>query len=150
MKKITAILFAFVMVGLSSCSSSDDDNNSINAGSLIGKWRKIQTGLLVNGEIEWKDSVNFSGCDLDIFEYLENGSHTQTYYRDDYTGGCIEEQSIATWSLKNNELTMNFEDDGLDIMEIEIKENQLILKEDFFEDDSESTLIIEYTLLTRI
>ncbi|MCD7939846.1 MAG: lipocalin family protein [Bacteroides intestinalis] len=120
--KTFRILAAFVMavmcVGLSSCSKDDDneDKPTIEQANLIGKWQSTwqRTHEIVNG----KEVVT------------SDEAHTNSLWEFKADGTCIEDDSTtpAHWSLKDNKLTITYNDGYSDVVTVnELTANKLIL-----------------------
>jgi hypothetical protein len=93
MKKI--ILLLITIVSLSSCSSNDDDNPSLNA--IIGNWQL--KSMTENGEERSNDCSRKS-----TVTFLENGNGSNISYDENYDGNgnaTCENQDNGTFTWEN-------------------------------------------------
>ena len=96
MKK-TILLLAFVSFALFSCSSSDDNNSSIDTTQLVGTWL-LESAKLDGEEVGSSDEARFTS----------NGRAFYTYYNFGTNGQDITEN--ADYSLNGNTLTVTYDD----------------------------------------
>ena len=132
MKK-SILLFAFVTFSLFSCSSSDDNNSSIDTTQLVGTWL-LESAKLDGDEVGSSDEANFTS----------NGRVFYTYYNFGTNGQDITEN--ADYTLNGNTITVTYDDadpgNETDTFQIlELTSSKLKLKST----DSEGTLIEIYT-----
>lgn len=115
---LAAFVLAVVCMSLSSCSKDDDNSEKpvIEEANLIGKWQSTwqKTHEIVNGkEVITSDEAYTNGS----WEFKADGT-------------CIEDNSNETskWSLKDNKLTITYNDGYSDIVTVnELTANKLIL-----------------------
>lgn len=132
MKK-SILLFAFVTFSLFSCSSSDDNNSSIDTTQLVGTWL-LESATLDGDEVGSSDEARFTS----------NGRAFYTYYNFGTNGQDITEN--ADYSLNGNTITVTYDDadpgNETDTFQIlELTSSKLKVKST----DSEGTLIEIYT-----
>lgn len=108
MMGIAMALFSFSMA-----SCGDDDDEVGSADELIGTWSVIhEEGYSkANGEIEesWNDDY-------------EEGKETLIFKEDHTVGGTYLSDKGLTWSYKGNKLTIKWENDHEDSMELTVLE----------------------------
>lgn len=116
---LTALVMAVVCMSLSSCSKDDDNENekpAIEQANLIGKWQSTwqKTHEVKDGkEVITSDEAYTNGS----WEFKEDGT-------------CIEGNSNGAthWTLKDNKLTITYNDGYSDIVTVnELTANKLIL-----------------------
>ncbi|CAM4119198.1 lipocalin family protein [Flavobacterium antarcticum] len=108
MKKIKALMFAFVLAGMTvvSCSSDDDSGP---APTIDGKWTQTQTTVTVNNAAPQKFiyDENTVGCDKNYYEFAAGAVFKDVVY---FKQGGDCQQSVATpgtWAKNNNTLTIS-------------------------------------------
>lgn len=99
MKK-TLLLFTVFLLSVASTGCSDDDDNPVDAGNLIGKW-------LLTGEYDGDDSgwdYDWSNYEITL-EFHTDGTGIYGFYKKGnlYNNGTTP----FTWSLDANTLTMS-------------------------------------------
>ena len=115
---LAALVMAVVCVSLSSCSKDDDNEDKpvIEQANLIGKWQSTwqKTHEIVNGkEVVTSDEAYTNGS----WEFKADGT-------------CIEYDGAtpARWILKDNKLTVTYNDGYSDVLTVnELTANKLIL-----------------------
>ena len=132
MKK-TILLFAFVTYTLFSCSSSDDNNSSIDTTQLVGTWF-LESAKLDGEEVGSSDKVQFSSTNRAYFTYFGYGNN----------GSDITDN--ANYYISNNNITVSWDDpepgNETDTFQIlELTSTKLKVKST----DDEGTLIETYT-----
>jgi hypothetical protein len=75
MKKI--ILLLFTIIFLFSCSDSDNTTTETSSTLIVGKWKLLQIGYLVNGQEELENYTNLCGLSYDV-EFFDTNLF-QTY-----------------------------------------------------------------------
>ena len=96
MKTCNLLLALFLLVGLGSCGSDDDGNESAETNRIVGEW-KIQS-LTIDGE-----SVLITDCEAQSgISFNANGSFTSTDFFEDETEECISEDSNGNWEYRGN------------------------------------------------
>ena len=115
---LAALVLAVVCVSLSSCSKDDDNEDKpvIEQANLIGKWQSTwqKTHEIENGkEVITSDEAYTNGS----WEFKADGT-------------CIEYDGTtpARWTLKDNKLTVTYNDGYSDVLTVnELTANKLIL-----------------------
>lgn len=114
MKKVKALLFAFVLAGMSVVSCSSDDDNG-PAATIDGKWNQVKTVISVNNvptpEIPYDGDEE--GCDKDYVEFAGAGVFNDVIYFDPAgIEDCqIDMLDAGTW-VKNG-TTLTISNDGV-------------------------------------
>ena len=113
MKKFKALLFAFVLTGMTLVScSSNDDGPAGPAPTIEGKWNQIQTVVTINGTaVPTTYDSNEPGCTKDYLEFATASIFNDVVY---FKQSGVCQQSIATpriWTKTNNSLTISGDTD---------------------------------------
>lgn len=135
MKKLNVNCFLFILFNslfiLSSCSSSDDGENStvIDESKLLGKWELYR----------YLDSTNEEGYGLhdhacasnkDYWEFLATSSR---YFHKSWDPECNPFSADGNWSISNGQLTIaaqdEFESFTITYEIVELTDTKLIVKE---------------------
>jgi hypothetical protein len=114
MKKIKALMFAFVLAGITVVSCSDDDSGP--APTIDGKWNQVKTVVRINNgpgtDIPYDD--NQAGCDKDYVEFASGGVFNDVVYID--PAGSVDCQADmldpGTWT-RNNDILIIVNDGDL-------------------------------------
>ena len=131
MKK-NILLIAFVTLLLSSCSSSDDNNFSIDTSKLNGTWL-LESATIGGEEVGSSYKIQFTSTERAKFYYLNPTSNT-TFGPDTIENG--------DYSLTNNTLNISWDEGGSSQYQIlELTTTKLKLKSF----DLGETLIEVYT-----
>jgi Lipocalin-like domain len=135
MKK-SILLFAFLTFSLFSCSSSDDNNSSIDTTQLVGTWL-LESAKLDGEDVDSSYKVQFTSAERAKFYYRNPTSNT-TFGPDIIENG--------DYSLNGNSFTITWDDSDpgneTDTFQIlELTSTKLKVKST----DSEGTLIEIYT-----
>lgn len=80
MKKIKALMFAFVLAGMTVVSCSSDDSSG-PAPTIEGKWNQLKTVVKISGNSitqNYEDNVN--GCDKNYVEFAAGGVFNDVVY----------------------------------------------------------------------
>lgn len=145
MKKLS-ILFASVLtlgLAVTSCSS-DDDNN----GSIEGKWAPVKMGSVVNGQEILVNIPNEGKCDSDIIEFTSDAKFTDITYEFN-NNKCESSTDKGTWSLKDKTLTTIYDGDtesnAFEVLEL----TKSTLKLKYVEKIDDTNSMITITLFER-
>jgi len=131
MKK-SILLFVFLTFSLFSCSSSDDNNSSIDSAQLVGTWL-LESATIDGEEVGSSYKIQFTSAERAKFYYRNPTSNT-TFGPDIIENG--------NYTLNNNSLKIFWDEGGSSQYQIlELTSSKLKLKSvDFGE-----TLIEVYT-----
>jgi hypothetical protein len=101
MKKVFALMFAFVMtLGLVSCNS-DDDSGSTPQFTIVGTWKVTQ--LFINGvEQNVNDYCPYKGT----FQFITGGTYVENGYELDGTNCVAADVLGGTWTKSGNSYTL--------------------------------------------
>lgn len=109
MKKIKALMVAFVLAGMTVVSCSSDDSGP--APTIDGKWNQIKTVVRLNNgsPTDIPYDGNQSGCDKDYIEFLTGGVFNDVVFIDPAGPISCEEDKLpsGSWSKNNNMLTIS-------------------------------------------
>lgn len=110
MKKIKAIMFAFVLAGMTVVSCSSDDSGP--APMIEGKWNPIKTVTKVGtaGSQSQNYAGNEPGCDKDYIEFVgtSSGNLRDVVFFKNAQNSCTEDEgTAATWSKSDKILNVN-------------------------------------------
>lgn len=126
MKKGSILFLSALALSLGSCSS--DDNGNSTSGSIVGKWTYSKVGFGSNNLINYPDHEE--GCDKDYVELTASGTFIDVDY-DSFDSPCEVFTDSGTYSKEGNSLTITYEGDDLDTVEIVLLTNsQLKIKND--------------------
>ncbi len=109
MKKIKALMFAFVLAGMTvvSCSSDDDGGP---AATIDGKWNQTKTVVELGGQSITQDyDDNVAGCDKNYIEFAPSNVFNEVvYFKAAGSGDCQTDMADpGTWSKNDQTLTIN-------------------------------------------
>lgn len=93
-----------LMIGFVSCSKNDD-NETVVAPTIEGKWQFTKEGEINNNQEILTDYQHTSGCTKDYTEFL-SGSVIKDHYFDN--PNCQETIDTGAWSKNNNNLTLTY------------------------------------------
>ena len=138
MKKLSILFLSVMTLGLSISSCSKDDNQA----AFEGKWELTSTGFIVNGKENLEPVTNQGGCNSEVFEYLANGTFTNTY-SEFSNSKCTNYTEEGTWSRNGNTLTEKFNGDSTgDVYEItNLTSTELKLKETYTQSGTTVSLV---------
>lgn len=110
MKKIKALMFAFVLAGMTIVSCSSDDSGP--APVIEGKWNPIKTVTKVGsaGSQSQNYTENEPGCDKDYIEFVgtNSGNLRNVIFYKNAQNNCTEDVGTpATWIKSDKVLTIN-------------------------------------------
>ena len=110
------VFMVLCAVNFTACSDDDDEKTVIEQANLIGKWQATWERIhkVENG----KEVVT------------SDEAYTNGYWEFKADGTCIEDNSNETyhWTLKDNKLTVSYNDGYSDVLTInELTANKLIL-----------------------
>lgn len=107
MKKIKALMFAFVLAGMTVVSCSSDDSSG-PAPTIEGKWNQVKTTVKVTngGTSTIPYDSNESGCEKDYLEFLEGGVFNDAVFNKSGGGDCQETKYAGTWTKTDSSLTI--------------------------------------------
>lgn len=112
MKKTNIYLFLLISLTLASCSSDDDNNESITNGSIIGL-QEIESATYNGQSINDTETVFFKNDNTVRFDYVGN------------------DFGNATWTKSGTQIVMEFGDPEPFVVEIlELTETRLKWRED--------------------
>lgn len=144
MKKLSILCLSALALGMTFTSCSKDDNE---AASIEGKWTMEKYSYSIDNGKTFTDEApeNTPGCSKDYVEVLAGGVFKTISYGDK----CVVDQSVGTWSQKENMLT-TFIDGDTEVSNIEsVTSTNLKLKSTYT--DSETKIsIIAITAFTKI
>ncbi len=109
MKKIKALMFAFVLAGMTVVSCSDDDNAG-PAATIDGKWNQTKTVVSLNGQsVTQNYNENVAGCDKNYIEFAAASVFNEAvYFKAAGSGDCqIDMADAGTWSKSDATLVIN-------------------------------------------
>lgn len=111
MKKIKALMFAFVLAGMTVVSCSSDDSSG-PAPTIEGKWNQVKTVTKIqNGSSDTdKYTGNEIGCDKDYLEFATGTVFNDVVFNKNGGGECLESKTPGTWS--KNDKVLVIEDAG--------------------------------------
>lgn len=103
MKKIKALMFAFVLAGMTVVSCSSDDSGP--AASIEGKWNQTKTVVkIANGPSQTiKYTGDETGCDKDYLEFASAGIFNDVIFNKNGGGECLESKTPGSW-VKNDKV----------------------------------------------
>ena len=109
MKKIKAIMFAFVLAGMTvvSCSSDDDGGP---AATIDGKWNQTKTVVQINGQPFTQDyNENVTGCEKNYIEFAPSNVFNEVvYFKAAGSGDCQTDMAEpGTWTKNDQILTID-------------------------------------------
>lgn len=99
MKTIKLYLALFLIIGITSCGSDDDDSgsNSPEADRIVGEW--IMERSTFNGEVYTPDECEAQST----LEFFANGTVTYVEFWEDWeTEECISESDSEEWEYRGN------------------------------------------------
>lgn len=106
MKKIKALMFAFVLAGMTVTSCSSDDSGP--APTIDGKWNQVKTTIKVGNQTvtqKYEDDVN--GCNKNYLEFAPAGIFNEAVYFKPAGGGdCQIDIASGTWVKVDKKLTI--------------------------------------------
>lgn len=107
MKKIKALMFAFVLAGMTVVSCSSDDSGP--AASIDGKWNVTKTVVKFSGQsITQPYEDNVAGCDKNYVEFAAASVFNEAvYFKGAGGSGCQTDISSGTWTKTDKTLTIN-------------------------------------------
>ena len=108
MKKLSILFLTIITLGLSVSSCSNDDENN---ASIEGKWELTQEGAILNGREILQAVTNEGGCSNEIYEYMKDGSFTNTY-SELSNSKCTTFTDKGTWTKNGNTLTEKYQGDS--------------------------------------
>ena len=111
MKKIKALIFSLVIIGItvSSCTK-DSDVPSGPAPTIETKWNRVQTAVTINNQSIVEPYVdNVNGCNRNYLEFTPEKVFNQVVYFKPAGGGPCQTNAATpeTWSKTNNMLTIS-------------------------------------------
>ncbi|MFY0483278.1 lipocalin family protein [Flavobacterium sp. PLA-1-15] len=130
----TTVLLLFIsslLINLSSCSGSDDNENStsLDKNKLYGKWEFYR----------YLDSTNEEGYGLyehgceDKKDYLEFQMTESRFFHQSWDTDCEQFTATGNWSLSNQNITINAQDEfesyQVTVEVLELTDNKLVVKE---------------------
>tara|TARA_B110000483_G_C17842035_1_gene406971 strand:+ start:77 stop:541 length:465 start_codon:yes stop_codon:yes gene_type:complete len=129
MKLFCGILIGFII--LSSCSSDDDSTPTPETISIVGVWKPIkQVNVCSTGN---EEIVDFTAClQMSRLTFDSNGTLNNMEYSDD-TGSCLENFGNGTWTLTEDNLSLNINGDISNPTFFELTNNTLQIG--FFDSD---------------
>ncbi|MGN7810063.1 lipocalin family protein [Flavobacterium johnsoniae] len=145
MKKLSILFVSVLTLGLAVTScSSDDDNN----GSIEGKWAPVKMGSVVNGQEILVNIPNEGKCDSDIIEFTSDAKFTDITYEFN-NNKCESSTDKGTWSLKDKTLTTIYDGDtesnAFEVLEL----TKSTLKLKYVEKIDDTNSMITITLFER-
>ncbi|WP_264536191.1 lipocalin family protein [Flavobacterium sp. N1736] len=124
MKKLSILFVSVLTLGLAvtSCSSDDDDN-----GTIEGKWQLSEVGVVFNGTEALEPATN-DGCDNDVVEFKTDGKFVDSY--SEFTDNkCTAYTQEGTWTKDGSTLTKKYASDDEEKVEVaELTGSKLKLK----------------------
>lgn len=107
MKKIKALMFAFVLAGMTVVSCSSDDSGP--APTIDGKWNQTKTVVkITNGPSQTiKYTGNETGCDKDYLEFASAGVFNDVIFNKNGGGDCLETKTPGTWAKNDDVLIID-------------------------------------------
>ena len=107
MKKIKALMFAFVLAGMTVVSCSSDDSSGSTA-AIDGKWNQVKTVFKASGgSITQNYEEDTEGCTKNYIEFVTGGVFNDVVYFKQ-GGECVESMATpGTWVKVDDELTIN-------------------------------------------
>jgi hypothetical protein len=108
MKKIKALMVAFVLAGMTIVSCSSDDSGP--APTIDGKWNQLRTVVKIGNQSitqQYEDDV--TGCDKNYLEFTTAGVFNEVVYFKPAGGGpCQTDMATpGTWVKADNTLTIS-------------------------------------------
>ncbi|WP_432671380.1 lipocalin family protein [Flavobacterium sp. SM2513] len=107
MKKIKALMVAFVLAGMTVVSCSSDDSGP--AATIDGQWNQDKTIVkITNGPSQTiKYTGNETGCDKDYLEFASAGVFNDVIFNKNGGGECLQTSTLGTWVKNEDMLTIN-------------------------------------------
>lgn len=136
MKKIV-VLFLLVAISFS-CSKSDDSVN-VTEAKLVGKWY-FKTTKVAGLTFPYDDH---EPCGKDYIQFREDGF---VVYGDVWDCELIEDV-VGLWSINGDKITINEDGETQTVKVTTLNSSTLVIKykDDYFENDSEVTVISTFT-----
>lgn len=133
MKKLSILLGAALMMGMTFAScSSDDDSSSVSDEALVGKWNYSKIKTSINGhatpEVDYQD--NQAGCSADYVELFANGVTTDGDY---YDSDCTLDESDGTWTRDGKVITVTKFGTTQDFTVVSVSSSKMKLKATYVE-----------------
>lgn len=105
MKKIKALMFAFVLAGMTVVSCSSDDSGP--APTIEGQWNQTKTIVKINNSsVKENYEDNVDGCDKNYIEFATGGVYNDVVY---FKQGGVCQANTATpgtWTKSDDILTI--------------------------------------------
>ena len=105
MKKIKALMVAFVMAGMTVVSCSSDDSGP--APTIEGQWNQTKTIVKINNSsVKENYEDNVDGCDKNYIEFATGGVYNDVVY---FKQGGVCQANTATpgtWTKSDDILTI--------------------------------------------
>lgn len=107
MKKIKALMFAFVLAGMTVVSCSSDDSSG-PVPTIEGKWNQVKTVTKIkNGPSnDVKYNGNENGCDKDYLEFATSSVFNDVVFNKNGGGECLESKTPGTWTKNDKVLVI--------------------------------------------
>lgn len=106
MKKIKALMVAFVLAGMTVVSCSSDDSGP--TPTIDGKWNQVKTLVKLSGQsITQQYTDNVTGCDKNYIEFAAGGTFNEAVYFKAVSGACQTDMFPAgTWTKADKMLSI--------------------------------------------
>jgi len=139
MKKLSILFVSVLTLGLAvtSCSSDDDDNGTIEA-----KWQLSEVGVVLNGQEALEPATN-EGCANDITEFTADGKFVDTY-SEFYNDKCNSGTDEGTYTKDGSTLTKKYGSDEEKFEISELSGNKLKLKQTYSEGGITVSAVLVY------
>ncbi|RED25494.1 lipocalin-like protein [Flavobacterium cutihirudinis] len=114
MKKISILFLSVLALSLAvvSCNDNDDEIQSIE-----GKWVPVKLGKIVDGKEVLSDYPNEHNCESDVMEFTNDSKFTDLMHLF-ADNNCMAVTAKGTWLLNEKHLTLTYEDQQINNIEI--------------------------------
>lgn len=110
MKKIKALMFAFVLAGMTVVSCSSDDDGP--APTVDGRWNQEKAVVRINNQsITQQYDLNVNGCDKNYIEFASGAVFNEVVYFKTATGAC-DTDMIPAGSFIKSDNTLSISNGG--------------------------------------
>jgi hypothetical protein len=111
MKKVKALLFAFVLAGMSVVSCSSDDDNG-PAATIDGKWNQLRTVVKIGNQsgVEQLYEDNVADCEKNYLELAAGGVYNDVVFFKQ--GGACQQNAATPGSWVKIDNTLSITDGG--------------------------------------
>lgn len=125
MKKISILFLSVLAISLAVVSCTDNDDK---IQSIEGKWIPVQLGKIVDGKEVLSDYPNEHNCESDVMEFTNDSKFTDLMHLF-ADNNCMAVTAKGTWLLNEKHLTLTYEDQQINNIEIlELTKSTLKIK----------------------